>query len=387
MISIEHFFLGRNKFKTQKEIIDIINEYIESNDESKDIIDTDTTNIEFLLIFQTSTQRTWLVVNFKGLYCILDDINKHLTNVKWFINKSELNNINVSVNNKSKYKNCGLLTIGKYKNWLFSKKLFTDESKIEKEVKHLISQPIMSNQNQNNMKNDTYNDSSSISLIDKSEIVREVKNLIYKDIKNNQNQNNMNSNSDYSPSSGLTSDDQKTEMFLYKLVHDNFASRGDIQQLILVIYRRYVWHLRNFRNAEKKYNNLDKKFSIFIPVYSTLLTFLLSTNIIDSFLNNSEIEKNILAISSLILSIATVLNSTLRPREKEVELSNLLIKLNSWIVDFIEGLIEKKDNNAGDKEMNLFLKSMDDQITKLGERALMSLNSKEATNAKDKSKL
>ena len=180
----------------------------------------------------------------------------------------------------------------------------------------------------------------------------------------------------------LQGDDIKTEKSLKRLIKDGFKERKEIQQEIKMVYRRYVWHLLCFRGAKRGYAKWDKRFLIFIPVYSTVLTFLLSTNIIDSFLNNSEVENNILAVLSLILSIVTVVNSTIKPHEKSVELSNLLIKLNTWMLDFMEGLIEKKDNKEGDREMNLFLKNMDDRITQLGERSLIILNNEEIKNNK-----
>ena len=180
----------------------------------------------------------------------------------------------------------------------------------------------------------------------------------------------------------LKDDDIRTEEFLYDLIKKDFKDREDTQEMILVVYRRYIWHLRCFRNAQYFYKNWDERFGIFIPIYSTILTFLLSTNIIQDLLNNPILSRNILAILSLILSIVTVLNSTMAPHQKSVELSNILIKLNTWIIDFISGLVEKRDNREGDKQMNEFLKTMDDQITKLGERALATVSAKKNQNNK-----
>ena len=85
-------------------------------------------NTDSLLIFETSKQRTWLVVSPKRLYCILDDIRKNESNINWSMKKDKLiqnNTVFLEIITKDKSDKSGLIDFGPtHKNWLYSKKLF-----------------------------------------------------------------------------------------------------------------------------------------------------------------------------------------------------------------------------------------------------------------------
>lgn len=131
-----NFFLGRGDFKSKNEIIDAVynSSQFDSSKESKH-------SSEALLIFQTSKQQTWLVSTSERLYCVLDDIDKGLTKVQWFIPSGDLisdNKVIANISVKNKSHNTGLLSINDHKNWLFSKRLFT-MYEIESSIHDLIS--------------------------------------------------------------------------------------------------------------------------------------------------------------------------------------------------------------------------------------------------------
>src|SRR5690349_18583697 len=132
-MEIRKLFLGRDEFKTAREIIELVGGYHQFDRESED-----TNSAQALLIFQISTQQTWLVATRLRLYCVLDDVGKSFTRVQWAIPASELitnNEVTVNITTRDKTDRTGLLNIGeRRKNWLFSKKLFASES-IEDSIK------------------------------------------------------------------------------------------------------------------------------------------------------------------------------------------------------------------------------------------------------------
>ncbi len=127
-MELRSFLLGRGEFKTAKEIVEIVRG--SARDASEDF-----ENAEALLIFQTSTQQTWVVATNLALYCVLDDLNKSTTRVQWTIPATEFRKAgehfaNISAHDKNN--RVGLLQIGNHKNWLFSKKLFADENVVDR---------------------------------------------------------------------------------------------------------------------------------------------------------------------------------------------------------------------------------------------------------------
>lgn len=83
-----------------------------------------------LLIFETSKQRTWLVTSSQRLYCILDDIREDAPHINWSMNKENIlqdNNLAIELSTKNNSAETGLIDFGSnHKNWLYSKKLFTN---------------------------------------------------------------------------------------------------------------------------------------------------------------------------------------------------------------------------------------------------------------------
>src|SRR5438270_12682810 len=115
MSQLREFFLGKSEFKTAEEIIAAVRNYKDFDTEVENI-----TTAEALLIFQTSTQQTWLVATNARLYCVLDDINKSFTRAQWAIPKDQLvanGEVTASISTHDRSIRTGLLDIGPRHNW------------------------------------------------------------------------------------------------------------------------------------------------------------------------------------------------------------------------------------------------------------------------------
>jgi hypothetical protein len=108
---------------------------------SKNYEGEDPSTAQYLIIFKTSKQRTYLVVTTKRLYCIIDDSRKDAPHINWSMEKSSLKDngqIIINISERDKTEKTGLVDIGpKHKNWLFTKKLFEDKD-IVSSIKDLI---------------------------------------------------------------------------------------------------------------------------------------------------------------------------------------------------------------------------------------------------------
>ena len=127
MNSFREFLLGRSEFKSPNEIIAIAST-------------TDDIPAEALLIFQTSRQQTWLVATKRDLICVLDDLNKGFTRVQWRIPKESIlteGAVKIEMRTRSKTEKTGLLDIGERRNWLYSKRLYSNDELLAK-LKRMI---------------------------------------------------------------------------------------------------------------------------------------------------------------------------------------------------------------------------------------------------------
>ena len=94
-----------------------------------------------LVVFQTSKQKTTLIVDDTGLTCLLEDPNLKNSGIQWTINPDEANEIlkNNQIDVNAGYKpNTGTFDIGRRKNWLYSKKLFGSELAFLESLKNMV---------------------------------------------------------------------------------------------------------------------------------------------------------------------------------------------------------------------------------------------------------
>lgn len=134
-MELRKILLGRGDFKSRDEIVDVLKNSSEGAGD-------DFANAETLLIFQTSSQQTWLVATNRALYCVLDDLNKDSTAVQWATSSAELHRVGdhlAGVSAQDKNDRVGLLSIGKHKNWLYSKKLFARDNVVNRLSRMVLS--------------------------------------------------------------------------------------------------------------------------------------------------------------------------------------------------------------------------------------------------------
>lgn len=137
MDKIRKFLLGIGDFKSEDQIRQLIKQ-AEEYDPQRENVD----NAEALLIFQTSRQQTWLVATNRRLYCVLDDLNRSFTRVQWSIRAETLcmnGRVTIDITTDNDYTaRSGLLNIGRRRDWLYSKKLFTVDN-IEDKIREMIT--------------------------------------------------------------------------------------------------------------------------------------------------------------------------------------------------------------------------------------------------------
>jgi hypothetical protein len=99
------------------------------------------TSKDEIIVFETSSQRTTILMKFEKLECYLFDKKKNSNELQWEINKEQaeqiLNNNEISVY-PSYRPNTGTFTVGQKKNWLYSKKLFPNPDYLREELKNLL---------------------------------------------------------------------------------------------------------------------------------------------------------------------------------------------------------------------------------------------------------
>jgi hypothetical protein len=105
--------------------------------------DEDISAAEALVIFETTQQKTWLIVTNKKMYCILDDVDKDTIEVRWKMTKEEIadgKQIKIPFKFYPNFKD----TVGKidfgnlHRGWLYSKKLFTSPEDLKESLDHVI---------------------------------------------------------------------------------------------------------------------------------------------------------------------------------------------------------------------------------------------------------
>lgn len=97
--------------------------------------------LEEVLVFRTSTQKTWLSVKPQGLRCRIDDFRVGKGGEQWTLSKPEAKAILESkayhVNPGYKART-GTFTIGPRQNWLYTKALFPEPDYLEAVLKKLL---------------------------------------------------------------------------------------------------------------------------------------------------------------------------------------------------------------------------------------------------------
>jgi hypothetical protein len=89
-----------------------------------------------LLIFSTQTQQTWLVASTRRLYCILDDRRRPTAGIQWTMSLPEARK--GPIESREYRGRTGFLDIGRRRDWLYSKNLFSQNG-VVRAVESLLS--------------------------------------------------------------------------------------------------------------------------------------------------------------------------------------------------------------------------------------------------------
>jgi len=104
-------------------------------------------NIDDLIVFETSKQRTRLIIDSQKnkINCFLLDKNRKNETLQWTIEKEEaakiINSSNIYINPNYK-PNTGTFSIGQKRHWLYSKNLFPEPDYLKGEIVDLIKKII-----------------------------------------------------------------------------------------------------------------------------------------------------------------------------------------------------------------------------------------------------
>jgi hypothetical protein len=135
----------------------------------------------------------------------------------------------------------------------------------------------------------------------------------------------------------------------------NLLPDEDSRKFVLDLIQRHRYHTGLARDLNVRYKRWSPFFMIFIPVYSAILSYL-TTGIVESRL--------FLSLLALLLTIATILNSTLKPDEKFVASANVLVQLKDWEADMALSLIELDSNDR--KQLKDLLRRKSVQLSEIG---------------------
>jgi hypothetical protein len=133
-----------------------------------------------------------------------------------------------------------------------------------------------------------------------------------------------------------------------------------LKRFVSDLVKRHQFHTDLAKELNGRYKQLGPFLMIFIPVYSAILSYL-TTGVLQS--------KVALSLFALVLTVATILNSTVKPDEKFVASANTLVKLKDWEADLalglheILGLQEIKDREP---KLTEFLRSKSVQLSEIG---------------------
>ena len=98
-----------------------------------------------ITVFKTSKQETLLKITEQGLECYLDDSRPNKGGHQWTIGKTEVKTILESSNfeiNPGYKVSTGTFTIGRRRNWLYSKNLFPDPEYLKSIIKDMLKRVI-----------------------------------------------------------------------------------------------------------------------------------------------------------------------------------------------------------------------------------------------------
>jgi hypothetical protein len=129
----------------------------------------------------------------------------------------------------------------------------------------------------------------------------------------------------------------------------------EFRKFVADLIARHKYHTRLAEQLNSRYKTWTPLLLILIPVYSAILSFL-TTGVIES--------KLYLGLLSLVLTVATILNSIIKPAEKFISSAAVLVQLKDWEADLALGLISLDDKDL--KSHTEFLGRKSTQLSEIG---------------------
>jgi hypothetical protein len=135
------------------------------------------------------------------------------------------------------------------------------------------------------------------------------------------------------------------------------------RQLLIDVAERYKFHLDLVISNSKFYGTLVYSLSLLIPIYSAILTFIISSDL--------SWPKTIQGLLGLGLTILTIISNSLKPYEKYITACNILIRFRDWRMNFIESF--KKVDLSSEDALYELLKTKDGEISEISKTMLEQL--------------
>jgi len=130
--------------------------------------------------------------------------------------------------------------------------------------------------------------------------------------------------------------------------------RLDVKTLYQKVKDRAAFHERSALRYSKVYKGLGFFLTLFIPSFSAVL----------SYLTGLGMPLYILGTGSVILTISTIVQSSVQPREKFVKLSKVLIDLYDWKLELDSRMGEMSAAETG--AVLAFLRAKNAELSQIG---------------------
>lgn len=126
------------------------------------------------------------------------------------------------------------------------------------------------------------------------------------------------------------------------------------RRIVSDLIDRHHFHTGLAKDLNRRYKLLSPILLVFIPIYSAIL----------SFLTTGIVSARVLGWCALLLTVATILNSIVRPDEKFVSSANVLVQLKDWETDMALTLSVIHMRNR--EELVTFLRKKSVELSEIG---------------------
>jgi hypothetical protein len=130
-------------------------------------------------------------------------------------------------------------------------------------------------------------------------------------------------------------------------------------ELVGALEERLNKHRHDNLKRKYQYKILGYVLTLLIPCYSAILTWVASVS-------NHPLFANHIGLLGLFLTILTIINSGLKPSEKYITASHILVSLHDWEMDFVINFHIKIQNKNERDKLYEWLLQKDKALSKIG---------------------